>query len=457
MARRVGYLRTFNDDKLYSASASRALKRLDKLLNWERTDRSSSNVRRYLNPSAEPAKTLLHRLGNPHNSFSAVHVTGSKGKGSVSFLVSAGLRESNFVNAPVGTYGSPHVETVNERIRIDGAPIDDQLLGETLTTVLDAREEHPVVEEATWFDVMSVSGMLAFRLRNVKWAVVEVGMGGRFDSTNVLSAPVSVITNIHLEHMAVIGPTLKHIAHEKAGIIAPGANVICGLPEQHELAPIFKSEALSHIPPAVVHFCPPEPHMSIFEQNLHLARKALGRVAVLEGHSEMKEEEILTMALAHSTAAALPARQERFVLRRKGGFDVHVLLDGAHVPESVRRVLEETRAEKKHVIVLGVGQDKDYESICRVVTNNAFHVFATAAGPEKMYLPASALGQVLVRMKMATSVVSNVEEALHKAIEMAYLQQRSVAVLGSLHVAGKLRKMLGELQKSGAEEEKRKR
>lgn len=436
--------RMFRGSGSPSCTLEKLYRRLDELVDWERCRRANS-AGRLMRVSAKPARDLLKRLGDPQKSFSAVHITGSKGKGSVAALIAEGLRRAPFVNAPVGTYGSPHVERVNERIRINGTPIDEELLQRVLGDALQAMETPTLLERTTWFDAVSAAGLLAFHYSGVKWGVVEVGMGGRLDSTNVLAAPVSVITNIHFEHANVIGPTLKDIAYEKAGIIAPSAQVVCGLPVAHELASVFSAEARSVTPPATVHFCTPAPNASIFDQNLLLARKALELVAHVEGCNDVSGETLLPRQTASSALARLPARQERFVAEVKGR-SVTAVLDGAHTPESVYQVLRELREDSKPVIVLGIGEDKDCDAICEVVASEASQVFATMAGTGDAFLQAAKLGVAMQKLGTSTSVVQNAEEALHHALEMASSERTRVVIIGSLHLAGRLRGVLTKLQ-----------
>ncbi|PXF48658.1 putative dihydrofolate synthetase [Gracilariopsis chorda] len=395
--------RMFRGSGSPSCTLEKLYRRLDELVDWERCRRANS-AGRLMRVSAKPARDLLKRLGDPQKSFSAVHITGSKGKGSVAALIAEGLRRAPFVNAPVGTYGSPHVERVNERIRINGTPIDDELLQRVLGDALQAMETPTLLERTTWFDAVSAAGLLAFHYSGVKWGVVEVGMGGRLDSTNVLAAPVSVITNIHFEHANVIGPTLKDIAYEKAGIIAPSAQV-----------------------------------------NLLLARKALELVAHVEGCNDVSGETLLPRQTASSALARLPARQERFVAEVKGR-SVTAVLDGAHTPESVYQVLRELREDSKPVIVLGIGEDKDCDAICEVVASEASQVFATMAGTGDAFLQAAKLGVAMQKLGTSTSVVQNAEEALHHALEMASSERTRVVIIGSLHLAGRLRGVLTKLQ-----------
>ena len=150
--------------------------RLDALTDWERRPRNRMRV------GLEPARDLAARLGDPQTAFRAVHVAGTKGKGSVSALIEAALAGAGFA---VGRYGSPHVERVTERVSLMGRDVDPETLASGLTEALDAyeaaRREGTAAADATWFDLLTLAAFVIFRAAGVAWAVVEVGLGGRLE------------------------------------------------------------------------------------------------------------------------------------------------------------------------------------------------------------------------------------------------------------------------------------
>lgn len=440
---------SFRKTLLYTPKLQSALGRLDALVDWERFHHDSlSGSKRRSRISTAPARILLSRLGNPHRILSAIHITGSKGKGSVAAILTAALLRAPFLCTAVGTYGSPHVERVNERIRINGREIPDDDLANALNFAMEAREKHPLLENATWFDVVTTAAFWAFRRSQATWAVVEVGMGGRLDSTNVLSAPVAVITNLHLEHAQIIGPTLRDIAYEKAGIIAPGADVICGLEENHPFAHIFEKEARSKSPNARITFCPKGDN-SIMQHNLKLSRGAMKAVANRLGVHGLSDEELVPMEIAGKALSALPARQEMFhVSGGENGQEVRVLLDGAHVPESVSLVLGEIQFTAPPVVVLGIAKDKEAHGISEAIhSSDPEKIFATTPGKGERYLEASLLAEVLRETgKTPVVVVEEASKALYRAISCASNLRTDVVIVGSLHLAGLLRPKLRRLQ-----------
>ena len=189
---------------------SATLARLNARINWERRDRSKG-----WRVDLAPIAALLRALDEPQMGYHLVHVAGSKGKGSVSSLVSQALRLGG---ERVGTYGSPHVESITERVRIDGDCIGEAELGvaiESVLAVVEAAEaKGDVAGEASWFDIMTAAALVAFRSASVSYAVLEVGLGGRLDSTNVIPSPaVAVVTTIALEHTEILGSTPVSYTH----------------------------------------------------------------------------------------------------------------------------------------------------------------------------------------------------------------------------------------------------
>ena len=180
-------------------------------------------------------------LGDPQQAYPVIHITGTNGKGSTtrpmeSLLQTMGLR--------VGTYTSPHLESVVERIRLGGEPISADALGEAIGTVLTAIEASGR-EPMTWFETVTLPRLLEFANEAVDVAIVEVGMLGRYDATNVVSAQVAVVTNIGLDHTSGEGEWRRSIASEKAGIIEPASTLVLGELDE-SLHPIFLDEGPAH-------------------------------------------------------------------------------------------------------------------------------------------------------------------------------------------------------------------
>src|SRR5215468_4841731 len=194
---------------------------LDGLINLERVAGPQG-----LRLSLAPVTALLMRLGEPQRRLRVLHVAGSKGKGSTALLAEAVLRAAGL---STGTFTSPHLERWTERFRIDGREVEGDALAAALAPLrphVDALRAGP--EPPSFFDVTSAAAFSLFADAAVDVAIVEVGLGGRLDSTNVVAPAVCCITSIELEHTDLLGDTLAAIAAEKAGILKPGVPAVCG-------------------------------------------------------------------------------------------------------------------------------------------------------------------------------------------------------------------------------------
>jgi len=200
------------------------------------TDYEKTRIKRYTPETLDLSRveSLLTALGNPHTQFPAVHVAGTKGKGSTSAMIEACLRAADY---RTGLYTSPHLHTFRERIQVAGRKI-------TREEVVELVEEiHPLIERmpgVTTFEAITAMGFLTFARSEVDVAVVEVGLGGRLDATNVLTPAVSVITSISLDHTYLLGDTLGEIAREKAGIIKPNIPTVSA-PQRAEAIQVIQS------------------------------------------------------------------------------------------------------------------------------------------------------------------------------------------------------------------------
>ena len=183
----------------------------------------------------DATRALLVALGDPQDRFAAVHVAGTNGKGSVSALIAAALQEAGF---RVGLYTSPHLISFRERIRVDGVPISEAAVAAWTSHLQPAIE----ASEATFFEATTAMAFAHFAARDVDIAVVEVGLGGRLDSTNVITPLACIVTHIALDHQKYLGDTVEEIAREKAGIAKPGVPFVIGEPDP-DLAEVVRRAA----------------------------------------------------------------------------------------------------------------------------------------------------------------------------------------------------------------------
>ena len=349
------------------------LERLNALKNWERGPRSR------MEPTIAPMRDLMARLGNPHQAFAAIHVTGTKGKGSVCALVEAALHDAGF---RVGRYASPHIDSVCERVSVRRKLVQEDRLMDVLEQVLDVRDEATLAgtpaSSATWFDVFTAAAFVLFALEKLDWVVVEVGLGGRLDSTNVVDGRVCVITNIGLEHTDILGTTHAEIAFEKAGIVKPGCSVVTATLLGTEAGDAIRS-VVTNVG-AEMSVVPPLPGISA--TNLAIARAvldSLGRIgvkapqggAILDG-ARLSEIDAL--------ASKLPGRLERWLLPATRG-TIPLLIDGAHVDIAMAAVLDEAQAAGFATgplfCLLAFGRDKQPRRMLELLRGRARHVLFT--------------------------------------------------------------------------------
>ena len=201
------------------------------------------NVKRFgPDRTLEPTREFLRLLGKPENSFKTIHIGGTNGKGSTSAYIASILQAARY---KVGLYTSPHLERFNERISVNGKDISDDEAARLLTearVIFEKMIQYKEPMPLRFFDILTGVCFKYFKEQKVDYGVIEVGLGGRLDATNVINPLVSVITNIGYEHVNILGPTLKDIAYEKAGIIKKNTPVVTGETSE-EILDVFRKVA----------------------------------------------------------------------------------------------------------------------------------------------------------------------------------------------------------------------
>jgi dihydrofolate synthase/folylpolyglutamate synthase len=416
-----------------------ALSQLDGVVDWERRDRRAG-----MPVGLAPLRDLLDQLGQPQRRFRTVHVAGTKGKGSVSALVEAGLHRAGFA---VGRFSSPHIERITERVTFGGREIDEAAFAAVLDQAWAARQDavrrDSPGQGATRFDLETLAAILAFAAAGVDWAVLECGLGGRSDSTNVVDGEVAVLTNVGLEHTAVLGTSHAAIAGQKVGILKPGAILVTGVALDSEAGAVVRAEAEALGCPVL--FRPsPGPGLTIADSNAGLARAVLdeiGRRGVAIRRADLPPGPVAGWLLDGPTrdAARLPGRMERFDLR------VPVILDGAHVPFNLEAVLADLEAMPDLAgpcaVMLGLGRDKQAAEMLAVLKRRASIVICTrAAGGPPAYEPAE-LRDLAAAAGLAAEAIADPGAALARA-EAATAPGGWILVTGSLHLVGEVRPLI---------------
>jgi len=374
-------------------------------------------------------RSLVAALGHPERSFRSLHVAGTKGKGSVAHMAEAILREAGF---RTGLYTSPHLVHLRERIRLDGRPVPEAGFVWAMN-----RMEAPLRRlRPTFFEIMTAAAFLLFERERVDWAVVEVGLGGRLDATNVIIPAACAITTIDYDHMDKLGRTLGEIAGEKAGIIKPGIPVVAS-PQRPAALGVLRRRA------------------ALLRPRFRLAR---GRGGVLkftvEGVTGRAYACAMTVLGAHQAANAATAvglveasgarvgpsavRRALRGLRLPGRIEVRgrrpwVVVDAAHNPVAARALAEALRGlpRRRSILVFGASADKDWRSMLRALLPGAdLAVFTRAAHPR-----AAAPEDLARRARGPAVTTGGVAEAVALALRLARPSD-AVVVTGSFYVAG---------------------
>ena len=418
---------------------------------WERSGSAADAARWDL----RRMRSLLARLGDPHPGRGTIHVAGSKGKGSTAAMIASVLRAAG---QSTGLYTSPHLHRFTERIAIDGQPIapDDfgRLMGE-LARHVEAENADGSYGTVSTFETLTALAFLHFRERDVRWQVLEVGLGGRLDATNVFEEKaVCVITPIGLEHTAVLGDTIAQIAGEKADVITSGSTVVMA-PQREPAAEVVRqvcserSATLIETAQACAlnptgrggdgqAFTLRTPHGTytlrlplLGRHQLENAATAVLALEALAPHGVEIAEASMRAGLAD---VRWPARID--VLRQRP----LVVADGAHDRDSAQRLADTLREDmglSNAVLVVGWSGDKDAAALAEALASLATHVVATRSRH-----PRAAEPRVVADAFAEGEIPVTIAEPVGAAIEAAHALAApggAVIVCGSLFVAAEAR------------------
>ncbi len=409
-----------------------------------------SNAGPGIKPGLSRTLDLLHQLGDPHLSGNYIHITGTNGKGSTAAIVSAVLNQAGF---KVGLYTTPHLWTFHEQFQVNGEPISD---------VTFVRLAHQVLEIAmrmedrpSEFELMTAIGFAYFREQNCDLVILEVGLGGRQDATNVIPSPeVAVITNIGLEHTAMLGNTRAEIAGEKSGIIKHGCNVLL----YHQSAEVEHvvqdtcnrmNAPLLLTDPAALEVISSDREGQSFRYRgkgpYHIG--LLGRFQVLNATTAIDVIDLMRLRgwniedgalLEGLSKAKWPARME---LARR---DPDVILDGGHNPQCIEALadsLETLYPGEKLWFLTGVLADKNYAAMYdRLIPIAKGFVTLTPENPRA--LRAEDLADYLKSKGQTAIACATAKEGLDTVFHLAAREDR-ICVCGSLYMIGEIRHLLG--------------
>lgn len=397
---------------------------------------------------------ILSHLNTPQNKYNMVHVAGTNGKGSTATCIASILSAAGF---KTGIYTSPHLVRFNERICVNGQQISD-------ADVVSAYEAVNAADNrlcqgsrrATFFEIVTAMAFYHFAKEKVAWAVIETGMGGRFDATNIITPKVSVITNLSIEHTDYLGHTIKDLAREKGGIIKPGVPAVTavsqpsGIDKLTQIAKDQESALYRFKRDFSIRKTPGRStykYKGIYQnfkdlikplpgehqrENLSLALAAVELIFEQNQGTEPGYE--LSRELVHRGLAQVkwPGRLEKIMDHPL------VILDGAHNLKAsvlLGKYLNQTLGDKKLTLVIGILDDKPYEAMLAQLLPRAQRVIVTKAKINRSIEPAVLTAAVKKTFNGELQIIEDVKDAVSYAISTSH-NEDAICIAGSLYVAG---------------------
>ena len=400
----------------------------------------------------ERMRAFMASMGNPHLAYPVIHVAGTNGKGSVCRMVAEMLGAQGY---RVGVTTSPHLQDVNERIQVGGSLIDDADLDALIAEVAAARDAWAAAElgpvdgpPLTWFEFSIAMAFRYFAKEQVDIAVVEVGLGGRLDATNVCAPLLTSIVTIGLDHCDLLGPDHAHIAREKAGILKPGVPAVVGALSDEALTEVRAIAAARGVPLAVLgaEFDVAGSNEAFVYRD---ARGELRELAVRLPGDHQRHNAAVAVALVRALPApwrvdAKAVRSGLRAARNPGRIEwlaPDLLVDGAHNPDGAKVLatwLGSLPRDRRRTLVVGGGTDKDLRALVATLAPQFDHIVATAGSHPKARSAADVAEQV-----QGLGVPVTEGGGLADALMGARADGGLVVVAGSLYLVGEVRGLLG--------------
>jgi dihydrofolate synthase/folylpolyglutamate synthase len=417
-------------------------------------------------PDLDRIVDLLALLGDPQLAYPSIHITGTNGKTSTARMIDQLIRE---LGMRTGRHTSPHLEHVTERICVDGEPLSPERFAELYDEVapyadiVDGRH----TDSVTFFELLTAMSFAAFADAPVDVAVVEVGLGGRWDATNVINAPVAVVTPISLDHVGILGSTIEEIASEKAGLIHPGATVISA-PQTEAAAKVLAARAA-------------QVGATVLKEGLDFGVRSRtiamgGQMLEIQGIGGSYDEVFVPLYGEHqasNAACALAAVEAFFGAQGRGPIDVDVvraafeavqspgrleiirrgptvLLDGAHNPAgaaALAAALEDAFGFDRLVAVVAVLDDKDAAGLLEELEPVVSEVVVTQSNSPRA-LPVDVLAEIAVEVfgEDRVTALGRLDDAIEAAVTAAESQGQlggsGVLITGSIVTVGEARGLL---------------
>ncbi len=430
-------------------TAERAFEYLGSFMNFERSRKQT--IRDY---RLDRMEKLLQHFGNPEKGLKLIHIAGSKGKGSTGILTASALNAAGF---KTGLYTSPHISTYKERITLAGSFFSEESYISTIEEIADRIQSFSVDDttgssEATTFELLTLTAFMMFQKNNCSWAVIETGIGGRLDATNVILPEAVIITPVEREHTDILGDTLHEIALEKAGIIKKNVPVFSGYQKKEVLqvlqeraeansGPLYTLETCYTVIQSIPSFS--ENSVTCIDKT---GRKLSCRLKMI-GSVQAENAALAWMCLDHLeipfsaaaegfSRAVLPGRFEIT------GTDPVYIFDGAHTPQSIKQVIESYRElfGEKGILIFGAVAGKDIGTMAQLLSSLFDHILISTPGTFKENNPKEVYA-VFRNLRNDTLLIENSTEALQTALQLSH-GNLPILVTGSFYMAGEIRKMV---------------
>ncbi|MCL5959347.1 MAG: bifunctional folylpolyglutamate synthase/dihydrofolate synthase [Chloroflexi bacterium] len=432
---------------------------MDYILSFTDYERNPDQSLAPIHYDLERVRRLVALLGNPHQRFKSIHVAGTKGKGSTAAMIAGALRRAGL---RTGLFSSPHLHSFRERIRISGGLISEEDLCHAVESVRPGVEIltrlHPDLGAPTTFEITTALAFRHFADSDVDVAVLEVGLGGRLDATNVVEPLVSVITSISLDHTQVLGGTIAQIAREKAGIIKPGGTVVSA-PQAPEALAVIREVSEDR-----------KARLIVVGEDLkwHPCGDGSSNELSLSGFDGAYERIKVPLLGRHQLANAATAVGALEALARRGirvsprdvragigevrwpgrmevlSDDPLIVVDGAHNGDSMRKLAAALGAAfpgRRLILIVGTSLDKDISGILGEIVPSAAHTIVTRSDHPRSAPPETIAG-LAAPLTKNLSILPDVRAALGAARGVA-LPGDVICVTGSLFVVAEAREALG--------------
>ncbi len=411
----------------------------------------------------ERTKKILEILGNPQEKIKTIHIAGTNGKGSTTAIISNILKEAGY---KIGMYTSPYIEEFEERIQVNGINIPKEDLAKVVTRVSEAVTK--VVElgydDPTQFEIITCAGFLYFYEQEVDYAVIEVGLGGRLDSTNVITPILSIITSISYDHMNVLGDTLEEIAYEKGGIIKERVPVIL-YPQEEEVNKAIekicteRSSKLIEVSLDSAEFLGVEDiqekgnikrvqnirvNTNVNEYNMKLS--LLGNHQILNCATSLYAiDELKQLGLKINEEAIF---RGLYTVKWPGRFEILnwmplVVIDGAHNIDGIKKLKENAGIYLKYnnlILILGILADKNIEEMVKIITPGVKQIICVTPQSERAELAAE-LEKEVKKYNENCIAVEDYEKAYSLALSYSN-KEDLILVSGSLYMIGDMKKVI---------------